>query len=214
MTGAELLAYVKKIFVRTDKDTELYECMTDTILDMKIRYEFDTYKVEAYSTSIATAGDYKIEVPSDFSHIVGQMRCNEDDSNNRTLIKLSKEHFDSLYPNPNASGVTTGMPKHYCIFGQQFLFGPVPDKTTEYSYEFSYTTEAVEEIIAGTTLVPFSTMNRECLRSGVLKRIYRVVEDEERSQYWEKIFEMELQKVIDTDRNNKRATTQTQFNDL
>ena len=212
-TGAEMLAYVKKVFVRADKDTEIYECITDTILDMKIRYEFDTYKVEAYSTSIATAGDYKIEVPDDLGHLLGAMRCNEDESNSRVLVKVSKARFDELSPNPNATGVTTGMPKYYCLFGEQFLFYPVPDKTT-YSYEFSYTTEAVEEIIAGTTTVPFSTMHRECVRAGTLSRIFQVVENEDRARYWGQIFEMELQKVIDTDRRNKQSTNIARYNDL
>ncbi len=213
MTGSEMLAYVKKIFKRTDKDDEIYECITDTILDLKIRYEFDTYKVEAYSTSISTAGDYKIDVPSDFGHLVGAMRVCDDASNSRTLIKLSKAKFDELYPNPNASGVTTGMPRHYCLFGEQLLFGPVPDETT-YSYEFSYTTEEVETIVAGTALVPFSTFNRECIRAGTLQRIYELVEDENRGKYWEQKYELAAQKVIDNDRHNKEATNIVAYNDL
>ena len=213
MTGAEMLAYVKKVFKRTDKDAEIYECITDTILDIKIRHDFDAYKVEAYSTSIATAGDYKIEIPSDFGHLVGAMRCCEDDSNSRVLVKLSKAEFDELYPNPNATDVTTAMPQHYCLFGEQFLFGPVPDKTT-YSYEFSYTTEAVEIIGASTTVVPFSVFNRECVRAGTLQRIFQIVENEERAQYWGQVYEMNVMKIVDNDRRNSASTIIGHYNDL
>ena len=212
MTGLEMLTYIVRIFKRTDKDTELYEALTDTILDMKLRFEHDRFKVEAYSTSISALGDYKIDIPSDFGHMIGEMRCC-DGTNSVTLKKVTKAEFDRMYPNPNATDVTTAMPKHYCLFGEQFLFGDVPDDIT-YSYEFSYTTEAVEVIVAGTTSVPFSDRYRECLKFGVLMRLFAGLDDDEKAMKWKAHYDAEVQKIENTDRRNTSASGAVQYNDL
>lgn len=222
MTGPEVLAYIKRVSKRTDKDTETYEAITDTILDMKLRFEHDRFKVEAYSTSLSTVADYKIDLPSDFGHLVGEVRCYENESNARELAKKTKAEFDRLYPNPNDTDVSTGMPKHYCIFGEQILVGPPVDKTT-YTAEFSYTTEEVEEIDADTTAVPFSDRYRECLKAGALWRLYEGLEEYENAAYWrlryegpspEVVIGGELGKIIASDRKNTDAPGFVAYNDI
>lgn len=218
MTGADFLAYVKRTFKRTDKDTELYEAITDTILDMKMRCQFDRFKTEAYSASISTAGDYNLDVPSDLGAIIGDVRVIDGDDS-RALTKVGKERFDELYPDPNMTSPTTAMPLHWCLFGEQFLFGPVPDKTT-YKFEFSYTTEAVELIVAGTTSVPFSGAERECLKAGALYRIFREIENGELAEYWRIQYEGAdrqggfLAQVCARERANSGATACTQYQDI
>jgi hypothetical protein len=213
MTGAELATYIKSVFKRTDKDTQLFESITDTILDMKLRYMHDRFKVEAYSTSLSTLKDYKIDLPSDFGHLIGKVRCYEvsNASNDRILVKRTKSDFDELYPNPNASDVSTGMPQDFCIFGGQILVGP-PVDSTGYAIEFSYTTEAVENIVTGTTNVPFSDRHRECLREGSLARLYALVDNPERSIYYENKYEISLQKIIDNDKKNTDAIQFIRYN--
>lgn len=211
MSGAETATYIKRIFKRTDKDTELYEALTDVIMDMKLRFNFDRFKVEAYSGSIAVAGDYKLEVPSDLGHIIGDVRC-LDSTSSTVLVKVSKPRFDELYPNPNATGVATAKPTHWCLFGEQLLFGPVPEDTS-YEYEFSYTTEEAETIVSGTAAVPFSDRYRECLRAGVLARLFAGLDDDVKAQKWLAFYENDLSKIVNSERSNSGAPAFVEYND-
>jgi len=171
MTGAEFLAYVQRKFKRTDKDTELYEATTDIIADMRRRFLSDYYGEEAYIAGISSVGDYRLAVPSDLGHFIGNISITEtsDDTEYPNLEKISKEKYDRLYPDrllSSSSNMHTGLPRHYCIYGAQVYVGPVPDKTT-YRYHVNYTTEAFTAIASGTTTVPFSGAERNVLRSGV-----------------------------------------------
>ena len=57
MTGSDFLTYVKRKFPRSDKDTELYEAMTDIVSDIKYAVKTEDAKEEAYVASISTIGD-------------------------------------------------------------------------------------------------------------------------------------------------------------
>jgi len=214
MLGLDLHNYILSTFRRTDKTTQIYEAITDTIMDIKLQFEFDSFKVEAYSTSISVLGDYKIDVPSDFGHLVGAMRCNDGNGNSRILLKLSKEQFDELYPDPNAVNVSKAMPTHYCLFGEQFLFGNVPDRI-DYSYEFSYTTEASDVITASTANVPFSDRYRECLKFGALMRLYAGLDDDEKAAKWKNFYDNEIAKIAANEiQNNSGNASFIRYNDL
>jgi hypothetical protein len=212
MTGAELLTYLKQSFKRTDKDAELYAAITDTILDIKIRYPFDKFKVEDYTVSIAALGNYKVGIPSDMGHIIGDVRV-IDGSTSDTLVKKTKQEFDRIYPNQNATDVCMGFPKHWCLFGEQILIGPVPDKTS-YNYEISHSTEAVEVITSLTSNVPFSLRNRECLKAGTLYRVFRDLEDDGNAQKWLPIYENEVSKLIENEQGNQGAPGAVEYRDF
>lgn len=63
MTGAEFHDYVVRTFKRTDKSDEIYDAITDTVIDMCERMDFEDTKVEAYTAGGITAmGDYKLEI--------------------------------------------------------------------------------------------------------------------------------------------------------
>ena len=72
MTGAEFLTYVRSTFRRTDKDAQIYEATLDTIMDMRLRFNSEDFKYEAYAT-IADIGDYKMTLPDDFAHLIGEI---------------------------------------------------------------------------------------------------------------------------------------------
>lgn len=70
MTGSDFHDYVVRTFKRTDKTTEVYDAITDTIVDMCERMDFEDTKVEAYTTAgITTLGDYKIDLPLTTYHV-------------------------------------------------------------------------------------------------------------------------------------------------
>ena len=206
MTGTEWDAYVVRKFKREDKTTELYEATTDIIADMRIQFNSEDYKEEAYSTGIATLGDYKLGFPSDYGHIIGDVSITDvdDDSECVPLKKISKIRYDELYADrliSTVANMATDTPYHYCIYGKQIFLGPVPDKTT-YKYQFNYTTEDYSEIEASTDPVPFTDKNRNTLRSGVLMELYNGMENFEEASYWEQKYLTGLGKLASNDETN------------
>ena len=205
MTGQEFRDYVVRKFKRTDKDTELYEATTDVIADMRIQFNAEDYKEEAYITGISTLGDYKIALPSDFGRIIGNISIvDSDNTEYPSLEKISKERYDELYTDrlfDDESDMNKDVPKHFCIYAKQIFLGPVPDAVT-YKYQINYTTEAYTAIVVGTTSVPFTDKNRNVLRSGVLAELYDGMEEFEESQYWRGQYLQGLDKLANNDNMN------------
>jgi hypothetical protein len=204
MTGSELLAYVKKIFVRTDKDTELYECMTDIVVDMRLRLLSDDYSYETTISSALSEGEYIIGVPSDFGHLltsgVGIRDTSADDVYN-PLQKISKARFDEIYQD-NFSSTTsnrnTGTPCHYAYFGRQIFVGPAVDHGN-YEFRLNYTTDGVADIISTTDPVPFTDKYRRIVRDGVLMLIYKQLEAYALADRYEADYERGLSKIQSND---------------
>jgi len=205
MDGVSFLAYVKRILKRTDKDTEIYEAMTDVISDIRLQIKTEDYKEEAYSAGISSLGDYRIALPSDFGHIMGEITLVDNSSGHtRTLKKISKQTYDELYGDrlhTDSSDVNDAMPIHFCIYGNQVFFGPVPDSTS-YRYYMNYSTENSADITSATDPVPFSAKYRSMLRSGVLAEIYTGLEAFEEANYWKQLYVDGLLKLKTNEDNN------------
>lgn len=201
MTGSEFYAYVLREFKRTDKSTEVYEAITEALIAIRLRFAFDDFKTEAYtSDGIDSIGDYRLDLPSDFGHIIS-VRITEDGNLHDPLIKRSKAQFDELYPHPNDPDVDTSVPIHYCIYNGQVLLGPVPDNT-DYIYEISYSTEAAEEISSSTTEVDFTDKYRFLLRAKTLEILYEVLGNDNAAIRWKAIYEEKLARIIEQETNN------------
>lgn len=191
MTGSQFLAYVKRIFKRTDKDTEIYEATTDIIADIRLQLKTEAYKEEAYNAGISALGDYRIALPSDFGHIIGEITLVDNSGGHtRILKKISKQTYDELYGDrlhSSSSNVDFAMPVHFCIYAKQIFVGPVPDSTA-YSYYINYTTENYTEIDASTDPVPFTDRYRSVLRAGVLSEMYTGLEAIDEGNVWRQLY--------------------------
>jgi len=187
MTGASFLAYVVRVFKRTDKSTEIYEATTDVIADIRLQLKTEDYKEEAYVTGISTLGDYRIALPSDFGHLIGGITLVDDTSGHtRVLKKISKQSYDEKYGDRLHSAladVNDAMPTEFCIYAGQIYLGCVPDDVT-YKYYMNYTTEAFTEVTAATDPVPLTDNYRYMLRAGVLAHLYEGLEQYDESNYW------------------------------
>ena len=207
MTGSEFYAYVLRKFKRTDKSTEAYEAMTDVIADMRIQFLSEDYKEETYSSGITTVGEYKLGLPSDFGHMIGNISVTDTagDEDYWTLEKVSKPRYDELYPERLLTSTTKmdlNTPRHYCIYAKQIFVGPVPDLTT-YRYQFNYTTEQTAEVASDTADVPFSGYKeRNTLRAGVLAELYDGMENFQESQYYRSVYLDGLSKLAANDETN------------
>ena len=205
MTGAEFLAYVKRKFKRTDKDTEIYEATTDVIADIRLQLRTEDYKEEAYTADISVLGDYRVSLPTDFGHLIGDITLIDDTgSMNRKLKKMSKQSYDDKYPerlHTDVSNVDLGVPVDYCIYSGQVYLGPVPDDIT-YKYYMNYTTEDYAATTALTDPVPYSERYRQMLRYGVLADLYDGLDFIEEAQIQQQKYMSELLKLKVNDDEN------------
>lgn len=203
MTGSDFYTYVLKKFKRTDKSAEAYEAMTDVIADMRIQIVSPKYSEEAY-LSIGTLGEYRMPYPSDMGHLIGSISVTDtsDDSDIGTILKISKEKYDELYTDrllTTVGNMNTGVPKHFCVFGEQIYIGPVPDKVT-YRYNINYSVEDFTEITSGTADVPFSNKYRNILRAGVLAELHNGIENYDESAFWKGEYLEGLGKISSSDK--------------
>ena len=204
MTGSEFYDYVVRTFKRTDKSAEVYDAITDTILDMCERMEFEDTKVEAYTVSgISALGDYKLDLPDNFGRLIGDVRWS-DGEDSFTLDKSSKQKFNEQFPGHDGTDPIDGEPTNYCVFGNQILLGPVPDDTT-YEYQIDYSTFPADVVTSSTTEVLFTDKARECVKFGTLARVFEVVEAFDLADRYRVRFENELAQFVDREKKNTRA---------
>lgn len=185
MLGSDWLAYVLRYgFKRTDKNTEVYEATTDAIQILRRRFGFSEAETETTTTdTISTLGDFKIDVESDFGLLIDVVI--EDDDTANPLIPVTKFVFNSLYPDINNTD-DRGYPKHFCIFNDQIQIGPVPDQTS-YVYRISYSKRG--GTIISTSSVPFTELYRDVLLDLTLSRLYEMLDEPDRANYFKNKFE-------------------------
>jgi len=205
MTGSEFYDYVLSVFKRTDKSTEVYEAVTDVIMDIKRQFAFEDFKTEDKTLQIGSLGDYTVSLPSDFQHLIGKVTCFDSNGIEKVLTKRSKETYDRLYPNPDATDVNTNVPSDFCIFNKKIYLGDVPDDASYY-YAISYSTEAGTEIVTGTTSVPFTDRYRKILRQLVLAEVYANLGFDDEAAKWIKLGGEGLGQMMADEANNVDAT--------
>lgn len=185
MTGSNWLAYVKRQgFKRTDKDTEVYEATTDAVQLLRRRFGFSEAQAEAILTdSISILGDYKLNIESDHGLVVGVTM--EDGTNAHDLIQIPKWQFNLLYPDINVSA-DRGYPKHFTIYNNAIEIGPAPDRVS-YVYRVAYSKRG--GTISSSSLVPFTAEYRDVLLDLTNHRLYAMLDEFEKSQWFQEQFE-------------------------
>lgn len=199
MSGSEWRDYVLRGgFKRTDKDTELFEETTDAIQEMRRRFMFDEAEIEMTTTdTITVLGDFKISVETNFGLLLGLVI--EDGLIAKPLIHKSKHEFDNIYPDINVTN-DRGYPTHFTIYKGEIQIGPVPDRVT-YSYRKCYSTRA-GTVTSATTAVPFTNLYRDILRDNVLGRLYKLLDEFDKSAVFKQSFELGFMDAIRRERKN------------
>jgi hypothetical protein len=225
LTVSQMVTYnVLKYFKRTDKSNEVLQDITDTLQDMTRRHQFRDLKVEAYTTiGITTPTDYRLELPDDFEHLIGNVRL-INGTESKPLNKLDKAAFDEKYPYLSNPDKEPGTPEDFCLWNDQILIGPIPDVTT-YGYEISYCHKIMPTYLdpAGgspiatdcfqndNTILPLGEF-KEAILSGTLARLFECVEDYEKAAYWHTRHDRDLAIIMGMDINNESAPTQQEYN--
>lgn len=204
INGSELYDYIIRTFKRTDKSQEVYDEITNTLTDMCERMGFEENKVESYTTSgITSIGDYKIDLPANFSRLIGDVRWSDGDDS-WTLTKLSKRQFNEMFPDPDGNDPIDGEPTHYCLFGKKILLGPVPDSMS-YTYMLDYAKFLDNSITSLSTDVMFTDNARECIKYGTLARLFESIEEFDKGGRYAQKYEIELSQFVARETNNTRA---------
>lgn len=218
MTGSELYTYILEVLKRTDKSTEVYEAITDVVMDMRLRFNSEDYKSISSDLTITTIGNYTITLPTDFGRLLGDPMVRDDSSDQdyQTLKKISIGRFNELYSdryNDTVGNRNTGTPVHYCVFSGDVLVGPPVDKNS-YVFRIPYTQEAGTAIVSGTSSVPFTSRYRKTVRYGVLKEIYLMLENFQEAEMWSNLYEADIQKIINNDMANIRDDSPMEYNGI
>ena len=209
MSGSDFYTYILNTFKRTDKSTEVYECIVDTIKEIKLRYPTEDYKEVAVTSGISSLGDYSFDIPDDFGHIIGEIKILEDDSS-YPMDSITKQEYDRLESNPEYSGVRTGKPIMYAIYGKKVYLYPVPDSTS-YSYEFNYSTEDESTVTSGTSEVPFTDRYREMLKYGVLSRMYFMIGVDTDGVKYRQLFDEQYEFFRENEMDNLKTTQTVEY---
>jgi hypothetical protein len=104
------------------------------------------------------------------------------------------------------------IPIHFCIYGNQLMVGPVPDKTT-YRYHLNYTAEDTTVVASDTDPVPFMTnyKERNVVRDGVLMELYDGLNQFEESNYYRALYERGKVMFEDYEHDNTRSSANIEY---
>lgn len=93
-----------------------------------------------------------------------------------------------------------GYPLHFTIYKGQIQIGPIPDQVS-YSYRVTYSSRA-GTITSSTTSVPFTALYRDVLRDNVLSRLYKLMDEYDKSGQLRQSFEFGFDQAVSRERKN------------
>jgi hypothetical protein len=214
MTGLQLYNYILQTFKRTDKSTEVYTAIADTVMDMRSRMISDDFSaVSAALTGINAVGDYELTLPTDFGHLIGDVLIKDTSSDDvyLPLNKIIKTEWDVKYNqalSTSAGNRLTGTPTEYCIFAGKIYLGSPVDKLT-YEFKINYTTEDLPTYTAVTAAIPFTDQFREVVKAGTLQRMFREVGNYPESDIWGAVYVDGVMNIIANDDFNRDGSVQS-----
>lgn len=213
LTGSQMKDYVVSSgFVRTDMDDEIYDAITDTIMEMEQAFRFDEREVESTTTdTITVQGDYKINVESDMGHIVSVELLDGDTS--KPLDRISKQVYDLRYTTP-PSAENLGYPEAYALYGGKIYIGPPPE-STDYQYRMSYSQRLTSIVDSSTDPVPFSAQYREALKDGTLYRLFgKNLKQWDIATPYKNEFAESMDRIMKKERRNRSGAGMTTYRDV
>jgi len=172
MTRLQFLTYIKQDFKRTDKDTEIYQALNDTLKDICSRGEpMEGYTYQSWCPTVVGQEDYPL--PGTLLYLHHPIRLLEGSAtgdSGYSLIYTTKNNYDIIEPNPNRTSPATGMPSLYTIWSNSVLLSPIPDKAT-YILEINWGRTTNELTGASDTSFLLSQYD-EIVKWGTLMRLY------------------------------------------
>jgi len=195
MTRLQFLSYITRTLKRTDKNTEIYESLNETIRDVSGRARFQEYQFQSYVACVSGQEDYPL--PSTLLHIQHPVRLldgSATNDNGNQLTHISKAEYDRREPNPNRTSPSVGRPGAYTIYSNSILLTPIPDDT--YLIEIDWG-NVPTNLAADGESPSFNEMWDEVLKHGVLFRMFALLGMYEDAEYWRGHYELGIKRMID-----------------
>lgn len=194
MLGSSFYDYLLKSFKRTDKESEAYQAITDTVRDIRLRIVSNLDKTTNVTATVAL-GATTVALPTGYGHLISDPLVEDTGSNDTypPLVRMDKQTFNEQYPDLS-NGDLTGTPLAYCVFADNIVFAPATDKAT-YRFRFDYTPYGSADITSVTADVPFSDRYREIVRYGALQRLYETMQNYADAQQAQNQYEAGLFKI-------------------
>ena len=202
MTRLQFLTYVISVFKRTDKNTEIYQALNDTIKDIAAREPFEDYSFQSWVPTVAAQEDYLL--PTNLLHLSHPIRCLEGSATNdsgKDLTLLTKEEYDVIEPNPNRTDPQTGEPWAYAIWSNAILLTDLPDDSG-WILEINWGKRPAD-LDADSDQSSFNTAWDEILQWGTLWRVFAGIGLYEEAAYWEHKYEDPLKGIPKMVRQNR-----------
>lgn len=206
MTRVQFLAYIKRQFKRTDKDTEIYEALNETIQDIGSRYSFSGYNFQSWVPTVIAQEDYPLPTNLlQLSHPIRLLEGSATGDSGYPLDFITKEEYDEKEPNPNRTSPATGKPSKYTIYSDSILLTPIPDKTS-YLLEINWGKIPTTLSVDADTPSLIATWD-EILKWGTLMRLYYGLGLYQEGKVWDDLYESDekgIPKMIRIEKDKKR----------
>jgi len=205
MTRLEFLSYVKNEFKRTDKDSEIYEALDDTLYDLTTEHDFHVHQTEQSISLIADTYEYSLTSYS-MSMLLGPVLYLDDTGDADPLIKLSKASFDLRFPDLTATDFDKDEPQYYAVYGNAIFIAPFPDTVTTESILVPISTIATK-LVGDSDTPAFEDQWREVIKFGVLFRVWTQLGDFGKSQAQDNLllYQRGIEKMKKIDKSKDRG---------
>lgn len=179
---------VLETFKRDDKLTELKRALNDTYKEMVACIDPRRQKDQIYKNTVIGREEYPI--PNSILRINHPIRLIDPSASNNSSSSFplefkTKDEYDAIEPNPNASTINTGKPWAYTFWKNSILLTDLPDKV--YRLEMNVGGEPLEMIEDGDETI-FSTTWDETLKAGTLSRLYAGIESWDTANKWQSVY--------------------------
>lgn len=179
---------VLAVYKRDDKTTELKAAINSAYQEMVAIVDPPKQQDQIYKDTVIGREEYVI--PDSILRMNHPVRLIEKNSTNNSsqsypLKFISKQEYDEIEPNPNATTIIGGKPWAYCMWKNSILLTRIPDKV--YSLEINMGGEAtLMSADADTTI--FAPTWDETLKAGALSRMFALVGLREEADFWQTVY--------------------------
>lgn len=176
---------VLSVYKRDDKTTELKQAINATYQEMVACVDPPKQQDQIYKSTVARREEYVI--PDNVLRMNHPIRLIEVGASNNSsqsfpLQFISKQEYDELEPNPNASTIVGGRPSAYCMWKNSILLTQIPDKV--YTLEINMGGEATV-MVGDTDATIFAPTWDETIKAGALARMFALIGLKEDAAFWQ-----------------------------
>ena len=189
--GTRLELYTRIVggaFKRTDKTTQVYQAINDTLLEMAGCIQNRKTTDQRWVPTVDEQEDYAM--PDDTLRLNHPIRLIDPSASSASgssypMTFLSKERYDVLEPAPNAATKDTGKPTHYTVWKNCILLYPIPDAV--YRLEINVGGELVTLQADGDISI-FLDRWDETIAAGANSRLFYDLELYDEGDKWRNVF--------------------------